>query len=71
MLCEPLSCLAAGGLEETADEDASFRTGVLFLTGHQKHLEIFFPKIQCFGFFPVVSSDPLAALFILICAQGC
>lgn len=35
VLYEPLTSLAAGGLEETTAEDASSRTGVLFLTGHQ------------------------------------
>lgn len=74
MLRKPLSSLAVGGLEETTDEDASSRTWVLFLTGHQKHLGIFFfslLKSNMLVFFPVVSSNPFLALFVLVCAQGC
>lgn len=46
MLRNLLSSLAVGGREETTDEDASSRTWVLFLTGHQKHLGIFFFLLQ-------------------------
>ena len=66
MLRKPLSSLAVGGLEETTDEDASSRTWVLFLTGHQKHLGIFFffpPKIQYVGFFPCCLLKPISGPF--------
>ena len=51
---EWLCLLAAGGAGERADEYASPRTQVLYLTVHQKHLGIFFsPKIHVLTFSPL------------------